>query len=110
MRKVILQLDYYLGGQFAGLATGLARGLFASRGLDVSIVAPCTPGNEGAAVVAHQRQMKDATVVGVCEQNSLAADAPLVAFGAMFSRRLAKLRSSSSLSPRSATRSTTIRR
>ena len=35
MRKVILQLDYYLGGQFAGLATGLARGMFASRGLDV---------------------------------------------------------------------------
>ena len=36
----------------AGLATGLARGMFASRGLDVSLVAPCTPGNEGAAVVA----------------------------------------------------------
>ena len=86
MKRVILQLDYYLGGQFAGLATGLARGLFASRGLDVSLVAPCIPGNEGAAVVAHQRQMNDATVVGVCEQNSLAADAPLVAFGAMFDR------------------------
>ena len=86
MKRVILQLDYYLGGQFAGLATGLARGLFTSRGLDVSLVAPCTPGNEGTAVVAHQRQMKDATVVGVCEQNSLAADAPLVAFGAMFDR------------------------
>ena len=86
MKRVILQLDYYLGGQFAGLASGLARGIFASRGLDMSLVAPCTPGNEGAAVVAHQRQMKDATVVGVCEQNSLAADAPLVAFGAMFDR------------------------
>ena len=79
MKKVILQLDYYLGGQFAGLATGLARGLFASRGLDVSLVAPCTPGNEGTAVVAHQRQV-------------------------------AKLRSSSSPSPGSATRSTTILR
>ena len=86
MKRVILQLDYYLGGQFAGLASGLARGMFASRGLDVSIVAPCPPGAEGAAVVAHQRQMNDATVVGVCEQNSLAADAPLVAFGAMFDR------------------------
>ena len=102
MKRVILQLDYYLGGQFAGLATGLARGLFASRGLDVSLVAPCTPGNEGAAVVAHQRQMKDATVVGVCEQNSLAADAPLVA--------LVPLPSSSTRSQRYATRSTTIRR
>ena len=55
MKRVILQLDYYLGGQFAGLATGLARGLFASRGLDVSIVAPCPPGAEGAAVVERQR-------------------------------------------------------
>ena len=56
MKRVILQLDYYLGGQFAGLASGLARGMFAARGLDLSLVAPCTPGNEGAAVVAHQRQ------------------------------------------------------
>ena len=83
MKRVILQLDYYLGGQFAGLATGLARGLFASRGLDVSIVAPCPPGAEGAAVVERQRAANE-TIVGVCEQNSLAADAPLVAFGAMF--------------------------
>lgn len=86
MKQVVLQLDYHLGGQFAGLATGLARGLFASRGLDVQLVAPCTPGGEGAAVVQRQREMKDAVVVGVCEQNSLAADAPLVAFGAMFDR------------------------
>ena len=86
MKRVILQLDYYLGGQFAGLASGLARGMFASRGLDVSIVAPCPPGAEGAAVVERQRAAANDTIVGVCEQNSLAADAPLVAFGAMFDR------------------------
>ncbi|KAH8061018.1 hypothetical protein JL722_4310 [Aureococcus anophagefferens] len=52
MRKVLVQLDYYLGGQFAGLTSGLARGAFAARGLD----------------------------------NSLAAAAPVKAFGAMFDR------------------------
>ena len=37
MRKVLVQLDYYLGGQFAGLTSGLARGAFAARGLDVRV-------------------------------------------------------------------------
>ena len=86
MRKVLVQLDYYLGGQFAGLTSGLARGAFAARGLDVRVAPPCAPGGEGDAVLARQRADPSSVVVGVCEQNSLAADAPLVAFGAMFDR------------------------
>ena len=88
LRRVVVQLDYYLGGQFAGLVTGIGDGLFARRGLDVRLVAPtAAPGAEGAAVVARQAAAADdAIVVGICEQNSLVAPEPVTAFGAMFDR------------------------
>ena len=87
LRRVVVQLDYYLGGQFAGLVTGIGDGLFARRGLDVRLVAPtAAPGAEGAAVVARQREAADELVIGICEQNSLVAPEPVAAFGAMFDR------------------------
>jgi hypothetical protein len=52
----------------------------------VRVAPPCAPGGEGDAVLAAQRADTSYVVVGVCEQNSLAAAAPVKAFGAMFDR------------------------
>ena len=51
LRRVVVQLDYYLGGQFAGLVTGIGDGLFARRGLDVRLVAPTAAPEAGGCLL-----------------------------------------------------------
>ena len=76
MRKVLVQLDYYLGGQFAGLTSGLARGAFAARGLDVRVAPPCAPGGEGDASDARALlgDLEGATAVQSRQEGQLRAE------------------------------------
>ncbi|KAJ1447649.1 tetrahydrofolate dehydrogenase/cyclohydrolase [Pelagophyceae sp. CCMP2097] len=101
MQRIVLQLDYYAGGQFAGVFTALRRGLFAKRGLDVHILPPPTPGGEAAAVFQAQSLNTSALVLGSCEQNALLAwpTPEIVAIGAMLPRSPLALLSLSSDAP-----------
>lgn len=84
---MVFQLDYYAGGQFAGLFTALRRGAFASRGLDVRVLPPTLPGAEAAALAKAQSSDTSALYLGSLEQNCLlACDESIVAVGAMLPR------------------------
>jgi len=90
--KVSVQLDYYLSPQFAGVASALAKGGYASRGIDISFLPICPVGLEQARVREHYDANASAakTVVGTVEQNifipTLAANPALrtTAVAAMF--------------------------
>jgi len=92
MTRVLLQLDYYMSAQFAGVALALKHGLYNDAGLDVTVLPLCPPGQEPAAILAAQALNPQAVCVGSIEQNVLVpytmqhgADG-LVACAAMFGR------------------------
>lgn len=73
---VMFQPDYTLGSQFAGVAVAWAEGLYASRGLDVTILPPCPsrPGDEISQVEKIQSASGTSVLaVGTTEQNVLVA-------------------------------------
>ena len=69
---VLLQLDYYMSAQFAGVAVAMAHGLYADAKLNVRLSPECPPGEEPQAVLAQQAAAPEALVVGTIEQNVLA--------------------------------------
>lgn len=89
--KIVFQLDYYMSGQFAGLAMAKERGLFAQRGIDCVLHPPCEPGEEASMVLLGQEQDPSSLWLGSMEQNnlidaSISSPSKLTAIGAMFKR------------------------
>ena len=73
-RKIVFQPDFTLGSQFAGVAVAQAEGIYAARGLEVTVLPPCAenPGGEVPSVVAMQAEMgTSALAVGSTEQNGV---------------------------------------
>lgn len=78
-RKVVLQLDYFMCSQFAGVALGLRNGLYKKAGVDLHWLPPCTPGDEAKIVSESFRKDRGQTLwVGTMEQNTLL---PAIAMG-----------------------------
>mmetsp|Transcript_11523 Transcript_11523/g.29070 ORF Transcript_11523/g.29070 Transcript_11523/m.29070 type:complete len:715 (-) Transcript_11523:23-2167(-) len=74
--EIVFQPDYTLGSQFAGVAIAWAEGIYAARGLDVTILPPCPgrPGDEVSAVEKIQREAGNKILaIGTTEQNVLIA-------------------------------------
>lgn len=71
-RKVVLQLDYYMSSQFAGVAVGIRKGLYKNAGINLEWLHPCKPGDEAKVVVDNfQRDGGKNLWVGTMEQNTL---------------------------------------
>lgn len=66
---ISVQLDYYMGPQFSGLAVALDEGIYADRGLSPAFMPTCPPGLEALRVRSAVRGGE--AVVGVTEQNIL---------------------------------------
>ena len=47
---ISVQLDYYMGPQFSGLAVALDEGIYADRGLSPAFMPTCPPGLEALRV------------------------------------------------------------
>eukprot|EP00469_Lotharella_globosa_P005126 CAMPEP_0167808216 /NCGR_PEP_ID=MMETSP0111_2-20121227/23050_1 /TAXON_ID=91324 /ORGANISM="Lotharella globosa, Strain CCCM811" /LENGTH=1057 /DNA_ID=CAMNT_0007706335 /DNA_START=50 /DNA_END=3221 /DNA_ORIENTATION=+ len=73
MRRVALQLDYYLSSQFAGVAVAKERGLYAREGISLDLLPLCPPGDE--AMIISKASENDTSgphvFLGTCEQNVL---------------------------------------
>jgi len=92
MVTVQLQLDYYMSAQFAGVALACELGLYEDRGLAVSVLPDCPPGEEPQHVLKAQADDAASLCVGSIEQNVLVPYVSahgtdhVVACGAMFGR------------------------
>ena len=91
LRRVNLQLDYFMSTQFAGVAVALQNGLYEQFGVDLRVLETCPPGDETVRVLSAYKAEQGALSLGVTEQYVLS---PLVcsqghdvaAIGAMFGR------------------------
>jgi len=90
LRKIILQLDYHMSSQFAGVAVGLRSGLYKQAGIDLQWLPPCFPGDEAKVVEAGFSKCDSTLWVGSMEQNTLlpavANGCKVKAVAAMFRR------------------------
>ena len=74
--QIDLQLDYYMGSQFAGIAVAQSSGLYEKHGLKaVNIRPPCDPGLEPYVIIDEQQRTANdsgtTVCVGTIEQNVL---------------------------------------
>jgi len=67
-QKVSVQLDYFVNTQFAGLALAKAEDMYEKRGISLSILPECLPGEEPQHVRDHYDTTKE-LCVGTIEQN-----------------------------------------
>ena len=99
--RVNLQLDYYPCAQFAGLHLANARGLYAKRGIEVTLLPPPGAGGDEPDLVMKQQRALDLAgrgiparlptiAVGSVEQNvlipAMARGVGVKAFGTIFQR------------------------
>lgn len=80
-KKVLVQLDYFMSTQFAGVAMAMRRGLYKRAQLDVHLLPTVEAGLEVSAALkaAEQHKGTGTAVIGLQEQNILS---PLIASGA----------------------------
>lgn len=69
---ISVQLDYYMGPQFAGLAVAMDKGIYSKMDVDPTFMPTCYPGLEAEKVrMAYDDGSTSGAVVGVTEQNIL---------------------------------------
>ena len=70
LRRVSLQLDFFMCAQFAGVAVAHARGLYRAAGVELHLLPTCPPGHEPATVLKGV-QAEGGVWAGVMEQSAL---------------------------------------
>lgn len=96
LRRLVLHLDSYVTGQFAGVCVSHRRGAYLEKGIEVRVAATPAPGAEVDAVLVGPRGTRsaaDEVALGSTEQyvlmegaRRLRGRAELTAVGAMFGR------------------------